>query len=155
MIDENYEDFLVNVTPLSIKFTKVEKMNIDLDVLPAFKGMVPCYPDTKTAKDYLYKKASQELAKFSIMGALTTGDYVRVRQNVKGTYLHLEVAIIEQSKTFTIEELFKNTPLIVQNKKEEIRMIHDKINSLLDCERYDLAEQLVEKINYIRNEFMF
>lgn len=163
-MDDIYaKNFMLNIGPMGISLvgvreidqnlSKYDSFNIDVN----FKQFInaPLHNFSK----YLMGRVSREIGDKVMEGHIQNGDFLKLLPTMDGPQSVIQVSIYRSGITYEfnaehIKKLTKNLPNLVAEKKREIDFLRNRLNEALESENYLLCENLIQKIDYLKKEFM-
>lgn len=155
------KDYILNIGPGGISLIAVNDVDASLTLFDTFEIQI----NVEKSQDnfgafykHLMQRLSEELVYKVMEGEIYNGDLLRLLPEAEGSKFFIKVCVYRQTNSqnldIVLEKYSKNIPESIKLKKEEIESLRNKLNLALESKNFQLCDYLIQKINYIKDEFM-
>lgn len=163
MNDIYNRDFMLNIGPSGISLIAVNSADRDLALHDSFNIKIDMKKSMEGSFNHFYKhlmeRISQELVYKVLEGEIYNGDLLRLFPTNEGKDVLIKVSVfrhcnISKKICASIENLNEVTKTSIETKEDEIEDLRGQLNIALEHKDYNLCKDIVQKINYIKDEFL-
>ncbi|RKD27574.1 hypothetical protein SAMN02745883_00517 [Caminicella sporogenes DSM 14501] len=163
MNDINDKIFMLNISPIGISLIRVNEISKNLNVFDTFNINIDLNKIPNASFSFFYKylmdRVSEKILQKVVEGEIYNGDFIKLKPIIDKNSSYLEISVFRQlSKIQNIEDYIKNfsrhIPYTIEEKRNEIKNLHDKLNEAIEAKNILLCKEILQKIKYLRNEFI-